>query len=274
MKKMALFIGIACLFVLIGCGQEEKAEQPAQQETREAAESVKETPGQTVEGVKQKAEETAASAEKKTKEVVEGAKKKTEDTVKAAKEKAEETAEAAKKKTGETVAEAKQETTEAVESTKKQAEETAESVKEKTRQAAEGAKQKDEDALPEGFPGMITMKNEKAFEEHRMGIVDFDHEKHAASKPEGYGLGCGDCHHDENGEPLTDLKRGDPVQSCYECHDKDGRPRRDPAMSQEEWKKEELTYYYGAIHENCMGCHKQMGAGPVSCTECHPRPQQ
>ncbi|MFP4226785.1 MAG: cytochrome c3 family protein [Desulfobacterales bacterium] len=252
MKKMALFIGIACLFVLIGCGQEEKAEQPGQKETREAAESAKETPGQTVEGVKQKAEETAASAEEKTKEVVEGAKKKTEDTVKAGKEKAEETGEAAKKKTRETFAEAKQETTEAVESAKKQAEE----------------------ALPEGFPGMITMKNEKAFEEHRMGIVEFDHEKHAASKPEGYGLGCGDCHHDENGEPLTDLKRGDPVQSCYECHDKDGRPRRDPAMSQEEWKKEELTYYYGAIHENCMGCHKQMDAGPVSCTECHPRPQQ
>ncbi|MDZ7832616.1 MAG: cytochrome c3 family protein [Desulfobacterales bacterium] len=263
MKKMALFIGIACLFVLIGCGQEEKAEQPGQKETREAAESLKETPGQTVEGLKQKAGESVKAAEEKTRETVE----------------------AAKEKTGEMVETAKKETQEAAEDVKKQAEQTVENVKEKTgktiaglkektQQAAEGAKQKAEEALPEGFPGMITMKNENAFEEHRMGIVEFDHEKHAASKPEGYGLGCGDCHHDENGEPLTDLKRGDPVQSCYECHDKDGRPRRDPAMSQEEWKKEELTYYYGAIHENCTGCHKQMGAGPVSCTECHPRPQQ
>jgi len=116
---------------------------------------------------------------------------------------------------------------------------------------------------------VITMKNEKAFPQHRMGIVEFDHKTHA----EEYELGCGDCHHDENGEPLTDLKAGDCVQSCYECHDKDGRPRRDPAMSPEEWEKEQLKYYYGAIHENCMGCHKEMG-GPKTCTECHPRPQR
>lgn len=119
------------------------------------------------------------------------------------------------------------------------------------------------------MPDVITMKNEKAFEQHRMGIVDFDHKTHA----EDYGIGCGDCHHDENGEPLTDLKAGDAVQSCYECHDKDGRPRRDPSMSPEEWEKEQLKYYYGAIHENCMGCHKEMG-GPKTCTECHPRPER
>ncbi|MFP4225242.1 MAG: cytochrome c3 family protein [Desulfobacterales bacterium] len=125
-------------------------------------------------------------------------------------------------------------------------------------------------AAEEGaVPDVITMKNEKAFEQHRMGIVDFDHKTHA----EDYGIGCGDCHHDENGEPLTDLKAGDAVQSCYECHDKDGRPRRDPSMSSEEWEKEQLKYYYGAIHENCMGCHKEMG-GPKTCTECHPRPER
>jgi len=58
MKKIALLIGIVCLFVFLGCGQEEKAEAPAQQETREAAESVKETPGETAEELKQKAAET------------------------------------------------------------------------------------------------------------------------------------------------------------------------------------------------------------------------
>ena len=125
-------------------------------------------------------------------------------------------------------------------------------------------------AAEEGsVPDVITMKNEKAFPQHRMGIVEFDHKTHADE----YGLSCGDCHHDENGEPLADLKAGDPVQSCYECHDKDGRPRRDPAMSPEEWEKEQLKYYYGAIHENCMGCHKEMG-GPKTCTECHPRPER
>ncbi|HMA85785.1 MAG TPA: cytochrome c3 family protein [Desulfosalsimonadaceae bacterium] len=285
MKKIALFIGIVCLFVFLGCGQEEKAEAPAQQETREAAESVKETPGETAEELKQKAGETVESAKEKTREVVEGAKKETEETVKAAREKTAETVAAAEEKTRETAAAAKKQTQEAAETVKKEAEQTVEGAKEKTSQAVEGlkektikavegARQKAKETLPPGMPGVITMKNEKAFEQHRMGIVAFDHQKHAADKPEGYGLGCGDCHHDENGEPLTDLKPGDEVQSCYECHDKDGRPRRDPALSPEEWKKEELTYYYGAIHENCMGCHKKMGGGPVSCTECHPRPQQ
>jgi len=122
-------------------------------------------------------------------------------------------------------------------------------------------------------PDMMKMKNEQAFQQHRMGIVQFNHKKHAADKPDGYGLGCGDCHHDENGKPLSDLKPGDAVQSCFECHDKKNRPRRDPSMSPEEWKKEQLNYYYGAIHENCMGCHKKQG-GPVRCTECHPRPQR
>ncbi|MBS3758581.1 MAG: cytochrome c3 family protein [Desulfobacterales bacterium] len=122
-------------------------------------------------------------------------------------------------------------------------------------------------------PDVMEMKNEQAFPQHRMGIVEFDHKKHVADKPDGYGLGCGECHHDENGEPLSDLKAGDEVQGCFECHDKKSRPRRDPSMSPEEWEKEQLKYYYGAIHENCMGCHKKMG-GAVRCTECHPRPQQ
>lgn len=262
MKKIALFIGIACLFVLVACGQEEKTEESAQEETREAAESVKETTGKSVEDLKQKAGESAKAAEEKTEEVVEETKKKTEETVKAAEEKTRESVEAAKEKTLETAETAKKETREA-----------AEGLKEKSTKAVEGAKQVASESLPAGMPGMITMKNEKAFEEHRMGIVEFDHETHAADKPHGYGLGCGDCHHDENGEPLTDLKPGDAVQSCYECHDKDGRPRRDPAMSKEEWETEQLKYYYGAIHANCTNCHKQMG-GPVNCTECHPRPQQ
>ncbi len=123
-------------------------------------------------------------------------------------------------------------------------------------------------------PDVMEMKNEQAFPQHRMGIVQFDHKKHVADKPDGYGLGCGECHHDENGEPLSDLKPGDAVKNCLECHNKQGRPARpDPSMSPEEQQKEKLKYYYGAIHENCMGCHKKQG-GPVSCMECHPQPQR
>lgn len=119
-------------------------------------------------------------------------------------------------------------------------------------------------------PGVMQMKHENAFPQHRMGIVEFDHKAHV----DDYGLKCGECHHDENGKPLNDLCYEDPVKGCIECHDKQGRPRRDQSMSPEEWKAEQLKYFYGAIHENCMGCHKKMEAGPTRCTECHPRPQQ
>lgn len=125
----------------------------------------------------------------------------------------------------------------------------------------------------ESCPDVMEMKNEQAFEQHRMGIIQFDHKKHVADEPDGYGLGCGECHHDKNGDPLSDLEPEDAVKGCYECHDKDGRPRRDPSMSPEEWEKEQINYYYGAIHENCMGCHKKMD-GPKSCTQCHPQPQK
>ncbi len=121
-----------------------------------------------------------------------------------------------------------------------------------------------------GEPGVMKMKNEDAFKQHRMGIVTFDHKTHA----EEYDLSCGECHHDANGEPLQAKDLGpDSVQSCFACHDKEGRPQRDPSMSPEEWEKEKLNYYYEAIHQNCMGCHKEKG-GPAACPQCHPRPER
>lgn len=131
-------------------------------------------------------------------------------------------------------------------------------------------------AAANNCPDTVTMKNENAFKQHRMGIVDFTHKKHA----EEYGAGCGDCHHDENGKPLTDLSCEDEVQSCYECHSKQGRPSVDRSLPPEERAKAELDWYYGAIHKNCKDCHmkynqeNQTQAAPVSCTQCHPRPKQ
>ena len=31
-------------------------------------------------------------------------------------------------------------------------------------------------------------------------------------------IGCGECHHDKDNKPLNNLKIGDDVQNCIECH--------------------------------------------------------
>ncbi len=123
-------------------------------------------------------------------------------------------------------------------------------------------------------PGVIEMKNTDAFKKHKKAIVMFDHQKHTAAKPDGYELGCGDCHHDKDNKPLTDLKAGDKVQDCFECHNKPGNARKPKEMSREEWKTVKLEYYKEALHANCIGCHKQEGAGPTKCAECHPKAEK
>ena len=96
--------------------------------------------------------------------------------------------------------------------------------------------------------------------------VTFTHKKHA----EDYGISCGECHHDENGEPL-ELKMGDDVHPCYECHnifEKTKENRRD------------IMVHENAMHGNCRDCHKEVnieagdpkgrkGPAPTSCTQCH-----
>lgn len=74
------------------------------------------------------------------------------------------------------------------------------------------------------------------------GKILLDHKTHAAD--DGYGVSCDSCHHEEqedgmscSGEychgPESDLTRGD------------------------------------ALHMNCIGCHEDIGAGPVECAACH-----
>ncbi len=127
------------------------------------------------------------------------------------------------------------------------------------------------------FEDVIKMENKQAYDRHTKAIVTFTHKKHV----DDYGVGCGECHHDDKGQPL-ELKKGDAVQSCLACHQK-GRADRGKLrdLSREEREKEELKYHYGAIHENCQGCHEEYnqekagnprkGPAPVSCNDCHPR---
>jgi len=131
------------------------------------------------------------------------------------------------------------------------------------------------------FPKSIIMNN-KAYAKHTKGIQTFTHMKHAKEyvekHPELYKNGCGSCHHDKDNKPLSNLKEGDDVQNCIECHKKPGYVKGKEAKGLTKEQKRE--YHANAIHDNCKGCHKEFnkkmnlkakdeGAAPVTCKTCH-----
>lgn len=119
-------------------------------------------------------------------------------------------------------------------------------------------------------PDVIEMNN-PAYTEHTKGIVAFSHKKHT----EEYKAGCGDCHHDADGKPRADLKMGDDVKGCFECHNKPGEIKGKNAKGLSD--KEKRAYHANALHDNCKGCHKDYNkknntkAAPTTCTKCHPK---
>jgi hypothetical protein len=128
---------------------------------------------------------------------------------------------------------------------------------------------------------VIPLKN-KAYEKHTKGIVEFTHKKHSTE----YGASCGECHHDDKGQPL-DLKEGDDVQNCIECHKIPStvpkelkKEWKEKKVSKDEQKKLKLEYHAEAIHINCKDCHKKWNkennskAAPVTCSKCHPKTEK
>jgi len=120
-------------------------------------------------------------------------------------------------------------------------------------------------------PDVIKMEN-KAYKKHKKGIIMFSHKKHIDE----YKAGCGECHHDNDNKPLNNLKEGDNVQNCIECHKKPGeRPKGKSAPKLK--KKERLAYHAEALHYNCKDCHKKFNKktktkkAPTTCTKCHPK---
>ena len=100
----------------------------------------------------------------------------------------------------------------------------------------------------------------------KFNFVEFTHAKHAVD----YKISCGDCHHDKEGKAL-DIKAGDDVQGCGECHNKFEKDKKN---------KKDIMVHENAMHENCIGCHKDVnkkagdpkgmkGAAPASCGKCH-----
>jgi hypothetical protein len=112
-------------------------------------------------------------------------------------------------------------------------------------------------------PDVIKMEN-PAYEEHKKAIVQFKHKAHAekfeGQYPEIFENGCGECHHDDEGEPRKDLKMGDDVDNCIECHEKPGlmpkkakRELRAEGLSREERHVREREYHAEALHDKCRG---------------------
>ena len=78
--------------------------------------------------------------------------------------------------------------------------------------------------------------------QNKAGEVLFSHSEHI----DGYGLYCIDCHHNID---------YDEVYDCSECHYETG----------DEYQPSRAD----ALHESCIGCHEDYGAGPGECSSCH-----
>lgn len=122
-------------------------------------------------------------------------------------------------------------------------------------------------------PDSITM-NSKVYKKHKKTLVNVSHKKHNVD----YKIACVDCHHVfEGGKNVW--KEGDAVQKCdaAECHDKAKAPRAKKGEKRVSRKdKAKQGFHYSAIHENCVGCHKDLKkkakpTGPTACKDCHPK---
>ena len=131
-------------------------------------------------------------------------------------------------------------------------------------------------------PDVIELQD-PAYKEHKKGVVHFEHKKHqddyAKQYPEYYKNGCGECHHDKDNKPLTNLKEGDEVQKCIECHKIAAEAPKGKKAKKKLSKKEKIKDYHAeALHENCRVCHKNFNKkykpkkkAPTTCAKCHPK---
>ena len=98
-------------------------------------------------------------------------------------------------------------------------------------------------------------------------LVEFTHKNHN----EEYKITCGECHHDKDGKPLADLKMGDDVKKCEECHTRVKAKKADKTF-QGKYKKKpvDIMQLEAAFHEACIGCHKEKGLKVgTKCGDCH-----
>ncbi len=85
-------------------------------------------------------------------------------------------------------------------------------------------------------------------EENDYEPVRFMHKKHAAKVGD-----CLKCHHYRPDDPAASE-----TERCAACHQESFKPEVPGRVGLK-----------AAYHRQCMGCHKEMGQGPVGCTDCH-----
>ncbi len=131
----------------------------------------------------------------------------------------------------------------------------------------------------------IRLEN-KAYTNHKEAIVIFQHRKHQGEyrekNPELFSSQCGECHHekvnDKENKPLVNLKEGDEVKNCIECHQKAAYVQGKKAKALSEVQRRQ--HHANAMHENCKDCHKKYnkkkglkskdeGYAPNTCKSCH-----
>lgn len=124
----------------------------------------------------------------------------------------------------------------------------------------------------------------KAYKKHKRPITVFNHRIHqddySKKYPEFYKSPCGECHHDKDNKKLVNMKEGDEVQNCIECHKK---PVFITGKKAKKLTKEQKREYHGnALHDNCKVCHKKYNKkykkksksenyAPNTCKTCHPK---
>ena len=99
------------------------------------------------------------------------------------------------------------------------------------------------------------------------GNVLFHHQTHADDN--GYGIACLDCHHHPQEEDAD-------AQACGACHSPAGdlESVQDTCLechSAEDYEDIEPVKRGAAFHQQCIGCHEELGIGPgeKSCNACH-----
>ena len=113
------------------------------------------------------------------------------------------------------------------------------------------------------LPDIIEMKGDY---KHKKAIVKFPHERHAKELE----ISCGECHHDNENKPLVEPIKAGEVGTCITCHTQQGKPK-----SGVKELAEKLKYHAGALHINCITCHKAYNKekgeklAPSRCSKCH-----
>jgi hypothetical protein len=100
------------------------------------------------------------------------------------------------------------------------------------------------------------------------GKVHFTHKTHLADK--GYGLACLDCHH----HPMDDEEAALQFTNCGSCHAKPENMQSVAETCNEchdssDYDLDDMMVRADALHNQCINCHTEFGAGPEACSECH-----